>query len=97
MPKCPPFRHYEQRKQVKSFFHEKLREVSVQTTACGRDDLFWSSFGFGRKIGQWTSTDVMTFFFGFHLILGGKLTSADVMTLKEPVLLLRNEKMATLP
>ena len=30
--KCPPFRHYEQRKDVKSFSHEKFCEVLVQTT-----------------------------------------------------------------
>ena len=45
MPKCPPFRHYEQRKHVKSFFYEKLWEFSVQATAWGRDDLF-----FGRQL-----------------------------------------------
>ena len=36
------------------------------------------------------------FFFGIHLNLGEKLESADVITLKEPVLLLRSKNMATL-
>ena len=34
MRKCPAFQHYEERKHVKSFFHENFWEVSVQTTAC---------------------------------------------------------------
>ena len=41
MPKCPLFWHYEQWKYVKSFFHEKFWEDSVQTAACRRDDLFF--------------------------------------------------------
>ena len=45
MPKCPPFRHYKQRKHVKSFFDEKFWDVTEQTTACERDD-----FVFGRHL-----------------------------------------------
>ena len=40
MPKCSPFWYYEPQKHVKSFFYEKIWEVLVQTTVCGRDDLF---------------------------------------------------------
>ena len=36
-------------------------------------------------------------FFCLHLLLGGKMTSAEVMTLEEPVFLSRSENMLTLP
>ena len=52
MSKCPPFRQYEPRKHVKSFFHEKFWEASVQTTACGGDDLVLSSLVFWQKNGH---------------------------------------------
>ena len=39
----------------------------------------------------------MTLFFGFHLFLGKKLDiCGHIMTLKEPVFLLRSENMVTL-
>ena len=42
MPKCPPFRHYKQWKDVESFFHENFWAASIQTTACGGDGLFFA-------------------------------------------------------
>ena len=90
MPKCPPFRHYEQQKHVKKFW-----EASVQTMACGGDDLFFLIFTcfWGEKC---TSVDVMTFFLGFICFWAENWTSADIMTLKELVLHVRSENMVTL-
>ena len=57
---------------------------------------------FPRKIlgsfsANYGPADVMTFFFSvFTCFWAEKWTSADMMTLKEPVLLLRNKNMATL-
>ena len=80
---------------------------------CGRDDLF---FGLHLLLGEWTSADVMAFFWRkmdicgrdnlfFHIYIflaftcfwAEKWTYTDMMTLKEPVLLLRSKNMVTLP
>ena len=52
-----------------------------------------SALAFGQKM------DVMTIFFGLHLILGKNCenwTFANMMTLKDPVLLFGSENMVTL-
>ena len=53
MPKCPPFRHYEQLNHVKSFLNEIFWEVSVQTIR-PVDVVTFScpSLDFGGKIGH---------------------------------------------
>ena len=60
---------------------KKFWASSVQTTACGHGDFFFGLHLFWFWAEKWTSADVM------------KFTSADVMTLKVPVLLLRSENI----
>ena len=65
-------------KTCQIILQEKLWEVLVQTSARGRDDLFCLVVFICFCAEKWTSANLMTFFFGLHLLFGGK-TTADVM------------------
>ena len=98
MAKCPSFRHYEQRKHVKSFFHQKIWKVSGQKQSPADVMTFFFLLVFTCFwAGKWTSADTMIFFLVFTCFSAGKWTSADMMVLKEPVLLLHSENIVTLP
>ena len=51
---------------------------------------------FGKFHSKLWPADVMTFFFGLTCFWAENLTSAGIMTLKEPILLLCSENMVTL-
>ena len=62
----------------------KFWEFSTQTTACGREDLFFAlHLILGRKLDICGRDDLSFFFFALHLILGGKLDISVVKTFKE--------------
>ena len=71
MPKCPPLWHFEQRKHVKPLIHENFGKFQLKLRPADAMTFFCSSLEFWAE--TWASAGVLTFFFGLHLILGGKL------------------------
>ena len=61
---------------------------------CERDDFFWFSLFLGGKMDICGRDDL--FFLAFTCLWAESWTSVDVITLKEPVFLLRSENMETL-
>ena len=95
MLKCLFFRHFEQWKHIQSLFTRKFGEVLAQTTACGRDDLFFAlHLILNGKLGICGRDD---FFLLFTWFWEENWPFADVITFEEPVRLLCRENMVILP